>query len=250
MTRTSKSKVLLTRPSGDNEALADCLTEQGYAVRELPLFDIQLLPETPEQRATLMNIDLFHGVVSTSKHASRALIERLDEFWPQLPVGVKWYAMGSGSAEPLTASGLEIRLPLQGNTSEDLLAREDLQELKQSKFLLAKGIGGRDLIAGTLSDRGAQVDTLELYQRVPVEYSETELQDCLQLWQPDQIVVLSTEALQRLWSLSAKIGYSLQSTTLVVPSARVAEAALNYQLSAKVVPTLQDEDVLRTLQQS
>jgi len=248
MAQTSRSKVLLTRTCSGNGPLANSLAKQGFVVRELPLFGIQLLPEAPEQRATLMNIDLFHAVISTSKHASQALVERLDEFWPQLPVGIKWYAMGSASAQPLESAGLEVRLPLQGNTSEDLLARKDLQELNQCKCLLAKGIGGRDLIAKTLSVRGVQVESIELYQRVPVEHTETELQDCLQIWQPDQIVLLSAEALHRLWSLSAKIGYSWQSTTLVVPSARIAEAAREYRLSVRVASTPQDEDVLRTLQ--
>ncbi len=248
-TRLVKTKVLLTRPAGDNRSLANCLAANDFAVRELPLFAIQALPETPEQRTVLMNIDLYQGVISTSKHASQILVDRLDEFWPQLPVGIQWYAMGTASAQALQDAGLAVKLPLAGNTSEDLLRREDLQQLENCRFLLAKGCGGRDLIADTLAARGATVQELELYQRFPLQHPDSLLRELLQIWQPDQIVVLSAEALHRFWSLAENIGYSLKSTCFIVPSERVANAAREYQLTVRIAPTLRDEDLLHTVQQ-
>ncbi|OZG74638.1 hypothetical protein BTA51_06520 [Hahella sp. CCB-MM4] len=243
MTPSKTGKVLLTRPEPDNDSLKTLLTNQGFDVRELPLLQIEQLPESPEIRTLAMNIDQFQEVICTSKHAANWLMQLLDTYWPQIPVGIRWYAMGSGSATPLIEYGLEVSLPVTGNTSEDMLQRPELQNLDQHKVLLVKGEGGRDTLAQGLTERGASVDTLELYRRTQAEYPHETLKAVFGQWQPDQIVVLSGEALDSLWSLCRKIGYALKSTRCIVPSQRVADKAKALNLNVAVAASLHDESL-------
>ena len=101
-------RLLLTRPAEECEALAATLAEAGVHSSSLPLLAIEPLPESAEQRATILELDRYCAVVVVSKPAARLGLELLDRYWPQPPFGQAWFSVGGATdAEPgLTERGL------------------------------------------------------------------------------------------------------------------------------------------------
>jgi len=89
-------------------------------------------------------------------------------------------------------------------------------------IVIVRGQGGREYLANTLRQRGAEVRYLEVYQRLGPEPEHlASLRQVLQ--QPAILVVTSGEALAKLCAIIA--GPVLKACTLIVVSERLAEMA-------------------------
>ena len=221
-------RLLLTRPAEESQQAAQLLSAQGIYSSCLPLLAIEPLPELPEQRTLIMNLDLYHAVVVVSKPAARLGLELVDRYWPQPILGQPWFAVGPATGQILQYYGLDVFCPELDADSEGLLAHPLLTKaLAQPtpRVLLIKGEGGRALLAETLRAQGVQVDELVLYQRVLPEYAPDRLVQCIQTEQLNGIVVSSGQGLLFLRDLAADAWPYLNPLTLFVPSARVADMA-------------------------
>lgn len=204
------------------QGLISRLTQAGFEPVALPLLRIEPIDIDSAQaaaiRSTLLNLDLFQKVIFISRNAARLGSEMIDHYWPQLPLGVEWIAIGPGTAEVLEEAGINAEIN-SGVDSEALLASPQLQELAEQRILLVKGVGGRVLLEHTLRQRGARVETIEIYQRVPCRYSDAELAQRFE--RPiDAVLLTSSESVQAY----ADLGVT-QNSLVVVPSARVARQA-------------------------
>ncbi|MBD3895423.1 uroporphyrinogen-III synthase [Halomonas sp. ML-15] len=161
--------ILLTRPGERGEQLAAALAAQGHTPQHLEVMDLEPLDEDAQQRNIWLDVDQFTRIVVVSPYAAERLAEALDRYWPQLPLGPAFYAVGQATAATLhRCLGVSVHLPPpgSGDTSEDLLALPSLARLDEQKVLLVAGEGGRPLLAETLAARGARVTRLALYRRV------------------------------------------------------------------------------------
>ncbi len=235
--QSQSGRVLLTRPEGENEALCQSLQDRGLEVRILPLLAIHPLQEDARQRQIVMDIDTFGLVVVVSKPAARALLARIDHWWPQMPVGPCWFVLGAGTAAILGAAGITVLAPRDGHTSEALLADPRLPPAP-CRALIVGGENGRDTLEEALSRRGHQTSRLILYERRPRCWPEADLRAHLGAWQPDAILVLSAETLHQLVTVGHNTGYSLRHTHLIVPSERVAAIARQYSELVHVLPAM------------
>ena len=219
--------LLLTRQPADNQRLARQLEALGIGCESLPLLELVPVDETGAQRRLMLELDRYQAVIVVSRLAAKLGLERLDQYWPQTPVGIDWLAVGPGSAEPLQNIGLPVQLPIDGQDSEALLrlplwqshfARADL------KVLIWRGLGGREHLADQIRAAGGQVDYLELYERrspagLPVALTAVAARGV------KGIVVLSSQALEY-WHAAAGIDWQRQRDWRCwVPSARVAAQA-------------------------
>ena len=161
--------VVITRPGERGAVLAAAIEARGLPVARLEAMRVEALPETPEQRAAWLDFDHFRRVVVVSPFAAECLAEALDRYWPQLPLGIDYYAVGAATAEALHRRlGVRVHLPPAAageDTSEALLTLGSLRTLDDEKVLLVAGEGGRPLLAETLAGRGARVTRLALYRR-------------------------------------------------------------------------------------
>lgn len=189
------------------------------------MLERRALPDSPERRTLFMDLDLYQHVIAVSPGAARDFIEYAENWWPQWPVGVNWYGVGSGTADVLRQAGLDVTAPSAGYTSEHLLALPQLAQPSGERILIAKGLGGRELLGQTLQQRQARVDNLELYERVCPAYDAETLDSALNGFDPNAIIVLSGETLNNLIALSKNTHHNLKHCNLVVPVDRVAEAA-------------------------
>lgn len=194
----------IARPQPEADALVNRLTELGIAAQATPAICIQ--PLEIDHRV-IMELDQFDTVIVVSKPAARRLVDEIDHYWPQLPVGIDCIAVGSGTAQILQDYGFSPRVPEQAD-SEGVLALT--QEAK--RVLLAAGEGGRELIEQGLAH--TELTRLALYRRVkgPVPVESTAV-GSVNLW------VTSAEIAQAVAEWRHPIAQ------VWVPSSRVAEVA-------------------------
>src|SRR5690606_24015304 len=177
-------RVLLTRPHPHNDNLQAALTANGAETRSLPLLAIESVAETPALRQSLMNLDLYQAIVVVSPNAAHLGLERIEQYWPQLPVGLDWLAVGKGTANQLAQAGIRALVPDDGHDSEALLRRPRLQEVAGQRVLILRGQGGRELLSETLRARGARVDYAELYRRSPPALEAAQVQGLFAEFEP------------------------------------------------------------------
>ncbi|KEF30230.1 Uroporphyrinogen-III synthase [Marinobacter nitratireducens] len=248
MNALNRRRVLICRPEPEATRLAQQFREAGADARVFPLIDRQPLPETPERRTLILDIDQFSHIIAVSPYAARLLMEELDTWWPQIPSGIRWYAVGAGTARVFAEHGINTRKPALGWTSEALLALPSLASMENEKVLLVRGEDGRELIRQTLEKRGARVTALPLYRRRIPDYTADEANTVLGGFAPEAIVTLSGETLQNLIALCAKTGHNLYDRLLIVPADRVAEQARSAGFTNLCIPdSLADKDIVASV---
>lgn len=241
-------RVLICRPEPEASRLATLFSASGADVRVMPLIDRQPLPETPERRTLILDLDQFSHIIAVSPYAARLLLDELDTWWPQVPSGIRWYAVGAGTARVFSEYGISTRKPARGWTSEALLALPSLTAMNGERVLLARGEDGRELIRQTLESRGARVTVLPLYRRLFPDYTAHQVNEILGKFAPEAIVTLSGETLQNLIALCAKSGHNLYDRLLIVPADRVAEQARGAGFRHICIPdSLADKDIMASV---
>lgn len=215
--------VLVTRPAHQAQAICQQLADAGFSPVPAPLLDIAPLPLDAVLRQQMLDLDLFDIVISVSANASQFALRHIDEFWPQLPFGQNWLAVGDSSARALRQAGLEVWVPEQ-HDSEGLLTAPQLQAVIGKRVLILRGEGGRETLAEVLRERGARVEYANLYQRVPVNYAPAELSALLHQNNIRAVLLTSGEACQQ-FAKQLSDDALLQRLTLIVPSKRVQDVA-------------------------
>lgn len=216
--------VLICRPGPRAAALAEAIAARGFAVEHGEAMALESLPETPEMRAAWLDFDQFRRVVVVSPYAAECLAEALDRYWPQLPVGIDYYAVGATTAATLHRElGVRVHVPAEGGetTSEALLALGSLRRLDDQRVLLVAGEGGRPLLGDTLRGRGARLTRLALYRRRLLDPGGT-LRRRLAEGDFRALVITSGEILEHLarWCTEAAL-----NQPLIVSSRRLATLA-------------------------
>lgn len=165
--------VLLTRPAGQNDALADSLGELGADVYQQPTLkvsaanDRESLPTAIEQLAE-GNV---HGLTFSSQHGvdyfMQALLDSGEDC--RALAGVKLAVVGPGTAERLTAYGLRADVvPSSQNSfsAAGLLASLDDSLAEQSWVVTTTNRSQGSLAIG-LRDKGAVVSEVLCYRTEP-----------------------------------------------------------------------------------
>lgn len=242
--------VLVTRPAGQQEPLLRALREEGFDAHHQPLMELQPLESLPaHSRQAVQDLDCYQHIIFISANAVRFGMECIDDYWPQLPVGLSWYAVGASTASLLAERGLEPLSPGTDMSSEGLLALPALQSVDGDRVLIVKGVGGRDTLRAVLSERGAQVDELACYSRRCPRLPPGELAQRLAQWGIGVIALSSGEGLSNLLTLlSDEESTKFSDIVLIVPSARVAQLARDAGFDRLVVAAnASDEAMLAAL---
>ncbi|MEY4588947.1 MAG: uroporphyrinogen-III synthase [Pseudomonadota bacterium] len=229
-------RIWATRPEAQNSAWAARLKELGFAVFELPLLAISPLEDADSQQAIkslVLDFDQFDKVIFVSQNAVQHAFHWLHDYWPQLPAGIGYFAVGEKTAQTLTAEGINSQVAA-GQTSEALLALPALNEVWGQKILICRGRGGLPKLGECLHQRGALVRYLELYERLLPPQAEQQLHQQLpSLPARDLLVAFSGETLHNLVRLFQAHPSAPFANPLLVPGKRVEELA--YQLGFQQV---------------
>lgn len=233
--------VLVTRPASQAEEICPSLEALGCDVIRQPLLAIEAVAETPVLKSQFMNIDLYDVVIVISRNAAEMGLMQLDQYWPQWPVEIDWVAIGPVTAAVLSAQGLAVSMPAGQFDSEGALRLPELTDVADKKILIWRGVGGRETLASTLTERGATVTYAELYQRLVPEYDEQQWKQTLAC--NPLLLVSSGQGLEAIAAQQPKIAESVRG--IIAPSLRVAELAKSLGFSKiQIAASAQDVDML------
>ncbi len=246
--------ILVTRPSPAAEELVSRLRALGRVAWSLPLIEFtpgRDLDRLPQWLAELSAGDFVFTLSQQAIHFAQPLMRQQGLTWP---AGVNYYAIGRSTALAMhTATGYAVEYPHEGETSEVLIQFPALQRVSGKRALILRGNGGRELLAETLTARGAQVTFCECYQRCAKYYDGLSEG---RRWRDrgiDTVVVTSGEMLQQLYTLFPDIDRQewLLGCRLVVVSERLATLARDSGWQDIIVADGADNDaLLRALQQT
>lgn len=246
--------VLVTRPVGQADSLNLCLTNNGYKVINIPMVVIEPINDLKKIEPTIKNLNQYDHVVVVSSNAARLGLQWVNKYLSDIPPHLSWHAIGAATAVVLQQKNLTVNYPDNQATSEGLLSSSYFTHLKSHKILIWSGHGGRELLAQELTNRGAKVDLLELYQRKKPNLSQyqIEINQLEQAVADDTmggIVITSGEILANLLISLAKMRDKLIRLQIIVPSQRVAELAKESGFSHVVVAKgASDQAILDELQ--
>ena len=222
--------VLITRPEGQGQSLGQSIAAAGGNPLVLPLLRITPVEDADSRlviRNHIQNLDHYDMAIFISTNAARYGLQWIDQYWPQFPRHVKVFAVGPTTAAALSALDCDIHCSETGMQSEDLLALPALQHLAGLKVALFRGVGGRELLADTLRERGAQVDYVETYERLEPEYAKAELINTIKVNRINVILITSAQILDSLCHLVDITEEGVNQLALLVPSERVRQKALD-----------------------
>jgi uroporphyrinogen-III synthase len=197
-------RILLIRPQRQEDQLLSMLEKTGACVTHTPVMTIEPVVESQQIKSQILELDNFHKAIIVSGNAAELAAEWIDKYWPMLPVGIDYFAVGKQTAALLKQAGIEADCPSGRQNSEALLQLPQLQQLDNQRIIIFRGCGGREILAETLIDRGARVEYCELYKRVI------------------DLVAHSGELIQ---AMGEAEGTVFADTAVVVPSERVSAIA-------------------------
>ena len=233
--------LLVTRPTAQAQAWAAQLQGLGAQVTQEPMLVIEPLSDSGQDsdktlletaKQHVLQLDSYQKLLFVSQNAVENFMPWLDQYWPQLPVGLDFFAIGASTAKQLQISLNQLDTVAGGHTdsamnSEALLNLPALQAVNGEKIAIVRGVGGRTLLGDTLSQRGATVDSIAVYRRVAPMISDWHnVKDFINDPKTDHkiIVTHSAETIENLCKLTPQyLLNKLKTLPLLVPGKRVCD---------------------------
>ncbi len=231
--------VLVTRPVHQAEHLCQLIENAGGKAVRLPAIDI-----IPTKHHNLNNCHLseFDIAIFISANAVHYALLTPCENHKTLPQNLQMMAVGEQTANMLKKNKIHALFPPAPFNSETLLAMPECQSIQDKKIIIFRGESGRELLADTLRQRGAQVNYIDVYKRVRPEPPEMPIESI------DAITITSVESFNNLSHMLADQHW-LKTTPFVVLSERIADYLQNLGIQAPIyiAPQANDEGLLTAL---
>jgi len=222
----SGRRIVVTRPAGQAESLADLIRGEGGTPIVFPVIEIRDVSDVQPLAALIDRLDEFDIAIFISANAVAKAMNLVQSrrVWPER---VRVATIGKGSEKALRRFGFtDIIAPAGRFDSEALLALAPLADVSGKRVVIFRGDGGRELLGDTLAARGAVVEYAECYRRVR---PDADVAPLLKLWargELDGITVTSSEGLHNLYDMIGKLGQQwLRRTPTFAPHARIAASA-------------------------
>ena len=162
--------VAVTRARAQASALSTRLRALGAEVVEAPAIRIAPRPSgVGEIAAAAGRIGEYALVCVTSPNGAELLLEALAAAGrdARALAGITVAAIGPGTARALSARGVNPDVVPERSIAEALVEALADVEVEGRKVLVARAAEARDLLPDALSERGARVEVLALYDTVP-----------------------------------------------------------------------------------
>ena len=217
------SGVLVTRPANQARELGAAIEAAGGEPVYFPVIEIAPVDHSEIQR-TISAMPAIDICIFVSANAV--------EFGLEYAADAELAAVGPATAAAIEAAGHVVGIrPASGFDSEHLLAEPDMSDVAGKTICIVRGVGGRELLAATLGERGADVHYLEVYERKRPDVAEETLEQLEWRWRQgglDVVTVMSVASWDNLLSmLPESMHDKLGDTALVTPAARVLKVVLD-----------------------
>lgn len=227
----SGATVWLTRPIAGAEAWRAAFETAGAEVLIEPLLVIEAPDDEADAVAGLARAETADVVIASSANAIAGAARLYPDWTPQ----GRLLAVGEATATALADySSRPVATPERSDT-EGLLAMPALRDIAGCRVALLAGHGGREALAQALAARGAQLDKIALYRRMPARIERARLE---RLLTADAVVVTSVEAWRHLLALTEGPQRArLARLRLVAASRRVVQQA-GYDVDWAIAPVV------------
>jgi uroporphyrinogen-III synthase len=245
--------VLVTRPEQQAMPLCRLLESQGASTLRLPAIEIKGGKAIGEDRrktaARLGALENFDVIIFTSANAVRFGAALLDQ-----KRDLTLAAIGPATARALNQAGHRVAVqPSQAFDSESLLLHPALERPAGRRVLIIKCANGRAFLERELAQRGAQVVTADVYQRVPTAPSEAVLAALLDRFTEGAVQVITATSVDIARNLLGMAGPALrrefERVHWLVPGARITAGVRECGLSAPLLQaeSAEDQDLVAAL---
>jgi uroporphyrinogen III methyltransferase/synthase len=157
-------RILVTRPAGQADELADMLRARGLTPVVVPTVVIDATSTAAELDAMLESLDGASWLVLTSANGAEALAARLAASCQSLPVGLRVAAVGPATADALRAAGVRVdHVPGEYLT---VAIAEGLGDVRGQRIVLARADAATPDLCDALVERGAIVEEVIAYRTV------------------------------------------------------------------------------------
>lgn len=240
--------VLITRPQGQAERVAQVIAAAGGEPIVFPTIEIRAIENRAPLEALFDRLEDYHLAIFVSANAvesSLPLLLRRRKIPPEL----RCAAVGNATRAALEAFSVkEVLAPTEHYDSEALLALPEMQAIQGKRVLIFRGESGREVIAETLRNRGAQVDYAVCYRRVRPQRDTAALAARWRAGGVHGVSAMSLESLQNLFHmLDSPTRKLLVATPVFVPHPRIAEEARKLGLADVRVTSHGDNALIESL---
>jgi uroporphyrinogen-III synthase len=243
--------VVVTRPRAQAEGLAARIAAAGGEALLFPLLEIAQVADPAPLAACAAALESYHLLVFISPNAVAYSLPTLLAGRSSWPASVQTAAVGGSTVAALASHGVgPVVAPSERFDSEALLEQPALQPeaVAGKRIALIRGDGGRELLGDTLRQRGATVDAIPCYRRLPPVLPATVLSERWGSGRLDAITVSSSEGLRYLVDLLDADGRAALATTPVfVPHQRIADNAAALGLNRVILTGPADDGIVAGL---
>ena len=219
--------VLVTRPGVAGRELCDLIAARGGKALHFPVIAFAPPADEAAFQQSIQALGEQDWIIFNSPQAVKAAVPAMRATWPNFPEGVKFAAVGAGTAKALNEAGYVGALyPEEEWSSEGLLNLPQFQAIRGKKVAIVRGVGGREFLEKILIERGAEVMSCMAYQRI---LPTTDASKCLQLIRQKQLQVIVAGSFESVSNLQLLLGGDswplLKEIPLIVMSERVKKLA-------------------------
>lgn len=214
--------ILVTRPAHQAEPLCELIEAAGGKAIRFPVLEIVDPENISPVVEIIKGLDVYDLAIFISPNAVNKAMNLIHTH-ATLPENMQIAAVGKSSARALQKLGHRVDLfPEKRFNSEALLEMAELQHVKGKKIIIFRGDGGRELLADTLRQRGAEVVYANCYRRIRPKSNVSRLLKSWARGDVDLITVTSNEGLHNLYEMVGGLGREwLKKTPILVISERL-----------------------------
>ena len=218
------ASVIVTRPAASAAALVRAARARGAEVVRLPGMRLAIADDIEGARAALLAARQAQVWIFTSPNAVAYCLEILNPL-PLSPT-TRVLAVGRGTQAALARHAIAADAPTGAQNSEGLLVEPSLHAVQGQSIVIIEAPGGRGLLVPSLRERGARVEQIAVYQRLPPRLGARHFHDLASASRPWLSLISSSVALGYLMhALPEDLRTRWQHEALVVSSPRLAEEA-------------------------
>lgn len=222
-------RIVVTRALEQSQSLVHDLRGAGAEPVLFPLVAFAPADNLAELDACLKDSTRFDWVFFTSQNALRAVQKRCSDLELPLPkvfAGVKIAAVGSATAEAVTAAGLPVKYISRSHNGVQM-AEELASEVRGKHVFLPRSDRANSELIEVLNRLGAQVTPVVAYKTVSPISDSREAQESLLRDRVDAILFFSPSAVRHLRDLLGSQRFcNLGHQSLFVAIGPVSENAL------------------------
>ncbi|MEO5624772.1 MAG: uroporphyrinogen-III synthase [Dokdonella sp.] len=220
----ASANVIITRPADAAISLRRKVEALGGRALGLPGLSLRQPSDLQQAAGKLLADASAQDWIFSSPAAVRFAFRLVPPL--RLPRGARVFGIGAGTQRALARRGIRAIVPSDRIDSEGLLQLPELTHVRDRHIALIGAADGRGLIASTLRERGAHVESIHVYERGPPRLNRRHFDALARASDPLITLISSAEALVNLVALlPPPLLARLRHQILIVSSARLAAVA-------------------------